>query len=179
MRQRCLQYWQVLFFLFLTQLLFLSFLLLSLSLLLLFYSLRVFHTSVSRWFFGGDSKSLTVPRTFLSIQADITYAVVLMVSFCPLIYTSFSPFTNPLAIVPSAPITIGYYYYHYWSCLFLCLLVLLCLLELFPFFIIISHQPLKKVLLHWTYTLLIKYLYTYQIRFALICLFITHTFTRS
>ena len=55
----------------------------------------------------SDSKSHYVSRTLLSILADINNAVVWIVFTCPLIFKSSSPFTNPLRIVPSAPITIG------------------------------------------------------------------------
>ena len=61
----------------------------------------VFHWSLS------DNKPLQVSRTLLSILADLNNAVVWMVSTCPLISKSFSPYDNPLEIVPSAPITIG------------------------------------------------------------------------
>ena len=55
-----------------------------------------FHLSLS------DSKFPKVSRTLLSILADISNDVVLIVSTRP-----FTPCTNPLMIVPSAPITIS------------------------------------------------------------------------
>ena len=55
----------------------------------------------------GDSKSPQVFRILLSIWADPNYAVVWMVSNCPLISKSSCPFINPLVTVPSAPITTG------------------------------------------------------------------------
>ena len=61
---------------------------------------------VSHWILG-DSKSPNVSRTLLSILANLNNAVVLMISTCPLIFISSSPFTNPLGIVPGAPATIG------------------------------------------------------------------------
>ena len=61
----------------------------------------VFHWSLS------DSKSPKVSRTLLSILVNLDNAVVWMVSTCPLISKSFSPFTNPLRIVLRAPITFG------------------------------------------------------------------------
>ena len=60
----------------------------------------VFHWSLS------DSMSQDF-MTLLSILANLNNAVVLMVSTCPLISKSSSLFTNPLGIVPSAPITIS------------------------------------------------------------------------
>ena len=55
----------------------------------------------------SDSKSPQVSRTLLSILADLNHAVVWMVSTCSLIFMPYFPFTNPLKIVPSAPIIIG------------------------------------------------------------------------
>ena len=55
----------------------------------------------------SDRKYLQVSRTFLSILADHNNAVVWMVSTHPLISKFFSPCTNPLVTVPSAPVTIG------------------------------------------------------------------------
>ena len=60
----------------------------------------VFHQSLS------DSKSLQVSRAHLNILVDVNNVVVWMVSSCPLISKSSSPFTNPLEIVPSAQTTI-------------------------------------------------------------------------
>ena len=59
----------------------------------------VFHWSLS------DNKSPQVSRTLLSILADFNTAVVWMVSTRPIISKSSS--SNPLATVPSVPITIG------------------------------------------------------------------------
>ena len=78
--------------------------------LLLFTPSRVFHTSVSQYFFHrslNDSKSLQVSRTLLSILANLINALVWMVSTLPLISTSSSPGTNPFVTVPSLPITVG------------------------------------------------------------------------
>ena len=61
--------------------------------------LMVFH-----WSFN-DSKSPQVPRTFLSILANLNNIVVLIVSTNPLISKSPSPFNNPLVTVPKAPMT--------------------------------------------------------------------------
>ena len=61
----------------------------------------LFHWSLS------DSKSPQVSRTLLSILADHNNAVVWMVSTCPFISKSSSPFINPLVTVPRAPITIA------------------------------------------------------------------------
>ena len=61
----------------------------------------IFHWSLS------DSKSPQVSRTLLSILAVLNNAVVWMVSTRPPTSKSFSPFSNPLVIVPNAPITIS------------------------------------------------------------------------
>ena len=76
-------------------------------LLLLFYSLRVFFTSVL-----ADGLSLKfewsqVSRTLLSILADLSSMVVWMISIHPLISKSSSLFNNTPVIVPRAPIIIG------------------------------------------------------------------------
>ena len=60
-----------------------------------------FHWSLS------DSKSPQVSRTFLCILAVLNNAVVWMVSTPPPTSKSYSLFSNPLVIVPNAPITIG------------------------------------------------------------------------
>ena len=57
----------------------------------------VFHWSLS------DNKSSQVS----SIQAGLSNAVTWIVSTCALISKSSAPFTNPLMIVPRAPIAIG------------------------------------------------------------------------
>ena len=61
----------------------------------------VFHWSLS------DSKSPQVSRTLLYILAVFNNAVVWMVSTRPPTSKSSSPFSNPLATVPNAPIKIG------------------------------------------------------------------------
>ena len=61
----------------------------------------VFHWRLS------DSKSPQVSRTLLSILTVLNNAVVWMVSTRPPTSKSSSPFSNPLVIVPNAPITIG------------------------------------------------------------------------
>ena len=61
----------------------------------------VFHKSLS------DSKSTQVYRTIFNFLAVLNNAVVWMVSTRPLTFKSSSPFNNPLATVPKAPITIG------------------------------------------------------------------------
>ena len=63
--------------------------------------MMVFHWSLR------DSKSSQVSRTLLSILAVLNNAVVWMVSTRPPISKSSSPFNNPFATVPKAPITIG------------------------------------------------------------------------
>ena len=66
----------------------------------------IFHRSLS------DSKSSQVSRTFLSILADLIMAVIWMITVHPPISNSFSLFTKPLEIVPSAPITIGIFMFY-------------------------------------------------------------------
>ena len=63
------------------------------------YYLILFHWGLS------ENKSHQVSRTLLSILADLI--VVWMVFTYPLISKSFSTFTKPFQIVPSASITIG------------------------------------------------------------------------
>ena len=58
----------------------------------------------------SDSKSSQVSRTLLSILADLTSAVVWMVS-TRLIFKSSRPFTNTLVTVSNASITIGIHIY--------------------------------------------------------------------
>ena len=65
---------------------------------------------VSHWSLS-DSKSPQVSRTLLSILADITEAVVRIVSTRPVISKSSSPFTNSLVTVPSA--AIKWYHCHF------------------------------------------------------------------
>ena len=60
-----------------------------------------FHTSVSWWFLSN------VSRTLLSILADLSYAVVCLVSTRSLNSKSSSLFINILVTVTSAPIKIG------------------------------------------------------------------------
>ena len=61
----------------------------------------VFHWSLR------DSKSPLVSRTLLSILAVLNHVVIWMISTRPPTSKSFSPFSNPLVIVPNAPIKIG------------------------------------------------------------------------
>ena len=78
--------------------------------LLLFYSFESFsHQSGLIFFYWslGDSKSLQVSRPLLSILADLSNAVVWMVSTRPLIFKSSSPCTNPLITVLSESFRIG------------------------------------------------------------------------
>ena len=72
--------------------------------------MRVHHTSVKLMVFhrnSSDSKPFQISRILLSILVDINNVVVWMVSTYPLISKSTIPFTNPLGIVPSTPITNG------------------------------------------------------------------------
>ena len=61
---------------------------------------------VSYWSLS-DSKSPQVYRTLLRILADLSNAVVRLVSTRPLISKSSSPSTNPLVTVPRAPVITG------------------------------------------------------------------------
>ena len=82
-----------------------------LSLLLsLFYSYESFFAPALADGFPkslSDSKSSQVSRNLLSILGDLNNAEVWMVSTRPFNSKSFSPCTNPLVTVPSAPIAIG------------------------------------------------------------------------
>ena len=77
--------------------------------LLLFHSLRVFHTIiklvVSHWS-PSDNKSPRVSRTLLSILIDFN-AMIWMVSILPLISVSLSLFSWVLVTLRCAPLTIG------------------------------------------------------------------------
>ena len=68
-----------------------------------FYFFEVFHISVCWWFLTGVWMTA---RTLLSILADLSNTVVWMVSSCPLIFKSSSPFTKHLGIGSSVPTTI-------------------------------------------------------------------------
>ena len=79
---------------------------LLLLLLLLLFSLRVFHVSFNWWSFTGvwvTASFLKSPELF----SVFNNAVVWMVSTRPPTSKSASPFSNPLVTVPNAPITIG------------------------------------------------------------------------
>ena len=69
--------------------------------------MQVFHTNINFHWSLTDSKSPQVSRTFLSILADLSNAVVCMVLICPLISNFSSLLSNPLGIVPGATIAIG------------------------------------------------------------------------
>ena len=82
----------------------------SRPLLLLFYSFKFFSHQCSLMVFHwslSDCKSPQVSRTRLSILADLSNAVIWIVSTSPPTSKSSRPFNNPLVIVPKAPITIG------------------------------------------------------------------------
>ena len=108
--------------------------------IIIIYSLRVFHISVTVHWSLSDSKSPQVSRTLLGILAILNNAVVWtvstrsvistpsspctnplvtvprwMVSTRPLTSKSFSPFNNPLVTIPNPPITIGNYTNRDWS----------------------------------------------------------------
>ena len=88
---------------------------------MLYYSLKVFYTGVgdcSFIWFWADSKSPQVSRTLPGILVDLNNDLVWVVSACVLISKFSSPFTKPLGIVPSVPITI-------------CIIVTSCFIALF------------------------------------------------
>ena len=62
---------------------------------------------VSRCHSLSDSKSPQISRALLVILADLSNAIIWMVSLCPLISKFFNSSSNPLVTVPGAPITIG------------------------------------------------------------------------
>ena len=68
----------------------------------------IFHWSLS------DSKCPQISRTLLSILTDLNSVVVWIVSTRPFIYKSSSPFNNPFATVPKAPITFGIIVISFW-----------------------------------------------------------------
>ena len=74
-----------------------------------YYSIRVFHISNSWWFFIEVWMTDSLPKFLghFSLWNNLNNIVVWMVSTCPLIFKSSSPFTKPLRIVPIAPITIS------------------------------------------------------------------------
>ena len=70
--------------------------------IIIIYSLRVFHISVSWWTFTwvwGTANLLKSPGTLLGILTVLNNIVVWMVSTHPLIYKSPSSFNNPLVTV--------------------------------------------------------------------------------
>ena len=94
---------------------------------------------VSHWSLS-DSKSPQVSMTLLDILADLSNAVVWIVSTRPLVSKSFNPSTNPLVTVPSAPITIGitvtfmFHSFIQFPCkVFVLILVFVCFVFLFCF----------------------------------------------
>ena len=76
--------------------------------------LMVFHSSLR------DSKTPQVPRTLLSILADLNNVLVWMVSNRPVISKSSSFCINPLVTVKRAPITIGMIVTFMFHSLFFC-----------------------------------------------------------
>ena len=72
-----------------------------------FTLLRVFHTSVSWWFFTRIWVTTSLLKSPLLFLADVNNAVVWMISTRLFISKSSSPCTNRLVTVPSAIITTG------------------------------------------------------------------------
>ena len=69
------------------------------------YSLQVFHTSVSWWSFTEVWVTATLLKS-LGL-CSVFWRLLTMLKAHPLISISFNPFTKPLWIIPSTPITIG------------------------------------------------------------------------
>ena len=86
---------------------FFCYLSLVLLLIIIIYSFRVFHTSVSWWFFTGVWGTASLLKSRFRILAVLSNAVVWIVSTRPPTSKSSRPFNNPLVIVPNAPMTIG------------------------------------------------------------------------
>ena len=89
-----------------------------------YYSLWVFHSSISWWSFNGvciQQVSLGLSRIFLSILIDLYNAVVWMALAHAPIFNSSSPLTMLLGTVPSAQIitgiTIAFIFYNFFSSL--------------------------------------------------------------
>ena len=70
---------------------------------------------VSHWSLS-DNKSPKVSRTLLSILADLNNAIVWMISTCPLISLSSSPFTSPLGF-PNAPTPVIFMFHSFFCSL--------------------------------------------------------------
>ena len=70
-------------------------------------SFRVFHISVSWWFFTGVWRTASLKFPGLRILAILSNAVIWIVSTRPPTSKSSRPFNNSLVIVPNTPITIG------------------------------------------------------------------------
>ena len=69
--------------------------------LLFYYSLRVFHISISWWFLPGVWMTAGFLNSLLSILADFNNAVEWTVSTCPVISKSSICCTTPLVNVPN------------------------------------------------------------------------------
>ena len=84
-----------------------------------FTLLRVFHTSVSRWFLIGVWVTASLIKSpELSIPDDLNNALVWIVSTLPPFSNFSSPFTNFLVTVPSAPITMSITVTFMFNCFF-------------------------------------------------------------
>ena len=76
----------------------------SLTSIIISYSLRVFHISLDWWSINGV---WVTARTLLGILTVLNNVVVWMVSTLTPTSKSSSPFNNPLVTVPKAPLTSG------------------------------------------------------------------------
>ena len=105
----------------------------------------------------SDRKSPEVSRTLLRILAVFNNAVVWMVSTRPPTYRSSSPFSNPLVIVPKAPITIGiivtFMFHSYFSSL------ARLWYDKFPDFFV---QEFRNVVDAWKFSMLLLYILWYD-----------------
>ena len=80
----------------------------ALGIIIIIYSLRVFHISFSRWFLTEVWVTASLLKSpGLSILAVLSNAIIWIVSTRPPTSKFSMPFNNPLVIVPKAPITIG------------------------------------------------------------------------
>ena len=83
------------------------FIIIVIFIIIIVFPLRVFHTCLSWWFYTGVWVTASLFKSHGLFSVDLNNTVVWMVSTCPLISKSSSPFTNPFGILPRTLITIG------------------------------------------------------------------------